>query len=124
MNDPSQGPEERASRIVPLGERASTMVLVAAILVAGIVVAAGTQAATTSYRAGETGLPGRAAALYPTEVDARDACGVQRVAFADAKARVVYARTNPSYGAGGAAPPDRGFGCENDLRANGLRFAP
>ncbi len=69
----------------------------------------------------ESGLPGAAAVIFPSEAAARDACGAQAVVFADPKAHAFYRKANTRFGRwDGRAFPDRGFGCADDLVADGL----
>jgi hypothetical protein len=69
-------------------------------------------------------LPGNTAVVYPSEDAANAACQGRPVAFVDMYRQVYYEKGEPQFG----RPPDHGtaqsgFGCVDDLEANGFHHA-
>jgi len=69
-------------------------------------------------------LPGNSAVVYPSEDAANAACQGRPVAFADLYFQVYYEKGEPQFGSSqDAGTPLHGYGCVDDLDANGFRHA-
>lgn len=69
-------------------------------------------------------LPGNTAVVYPSEDAARAACQGRPVAFADMRGQVYYEKGEPQFGDSHERnSAELGFGCVDDLEANGFNHA-
>jgi hypothetical protein len=96
--------------------------------VAGVVALAVTvwfgvrQEHSASRVATDQGASSSPAALYASEADARAHCGTEEVVFANARSHIFHPKADSLYGIwNGAAPPQKGYGCTDELLKSGYR---